>query len=161
MHHGSADRDCFATLHSLAGFEGADATCNFRTLRALLSPYKMKGQCSHSRVTVACETYTQAPRHGVVAHFMEVLSMTVPFNIRLLSAPRVLARFMVTNDKFGEFVGNTAYKTDSEKYGWSFVFLPMLSERQQREIQQVGAALFSSAKRAGKTIQQSPQELSI
>lgn len=44
---------------------------------------------------------------------------------------------MATNDKFGEFVGNTSYKTDSEKYGWSFVFLPMLSKRQQREIQQV------------------------
>lgn len=48
-----------------------------------------------------------------------------------------LGRFMVTNEKFGEFVGNTSYKTDSEKYGWSFVFLPMLSERQQREIKQV------------------------
>lgn len=46
-------------------------------------------------------------------------------------------RFMVTNERFGEFVGNTSYKTDSEKYGWSFVFLPMLSKRQQREIQQV------------------------
>lgn len=46
-------------------------------------------------------------------------------------------RIMVTNQKFGEFVGNTSYRTDSEKYGWSFVFLPMLSERQQREIQQV------------------------
>lgn len=44
---------------------------------------------------------------------------------------------MVTNEKFGEFVGHTSYKTDSEKYGWSFVFLPMLSKRQQREIQQV------------------------
>lgn len=47
---------------------------------------------------------------------------------------------MVTNEKFGEFVGNTSYKTDSEKYGWSFVFLPMLSKRQQREIQQVRAS---------------------
>lgn len=49
---------------------------------------------------------------------------------------RVL-RFMVTNEKFAEFVGNTSYETDSEKYGWSFVFLPMLSERQQLEIRQV------------------------
>lgn len=75
--------------------------------------------------------------------------MTVPFNIQLLSAPRVLARFMVTNDKFGEFVGNTSYKTDSEKYGWSFVFLPMLSERQQREIQQVGGGCFLPPKGQG------------
>eukprot|EP00752_Nemacystus_decipiens_P003405 g3151.t1 len=50
-------------------------------------------------------------------------------------------RFMVTNEKFGEFVGNTSYKTDSEKYGWSFVFLPMLSKRQQREIQQAVAGM--------------------
>ncbi|CAN0324192.1 unnamed protein product [Pylaiella littoralis] len=50
-------------------------------------------------------------------------------------------RFMVTNEKFGEFVGNTSYKTDSEKYGWSFVFLPMLSKRQQREIQQAAAGM--------------------
>lgn len=47
----------------------------------------------------------------------------------------------MTNERFGEFVGNTSYKTDSEKYGWSFVFLPMLSERQQREIQQVQLCL--------------------
>eukprot|EP00903_Cladosiphon_okamuranus_P014545 g13492.t1 len=50
-------------------------------------------------------------------------------------------RFMVTNEKFGEFVGNTSHKTDSERYGWSFVFLPMLSERQQREIQQAVAGM--------------------
>lgn len=58
--------------------------------------------------------------------------------IRLLTGMRDGVRFMVTNERFGEFVGNTSYKTDSEKYGWSFVFLPMLSMRQQREIQQVG-----------------------
>lgn len=64
----------------------------------------------------------------------------LPFRVfRLLTTGvRDGARFMVTNERFGEFVGNTSYKTDSEKYGWSFVFLPMLSMRQQREIQQVG-----------------------
>ncbi|CAN0252620.1 unnamed protein product, partial [Hapterophycus canaliculatus] len=47
---------------------------------------------------------------------------------------------MVTNENFAEFVGNTSYTTDSEKYGWSFVFLSMLSKRQQREIQQQAVA---------------------
>ncbi|CAM9833766.1 unnamed protein product [Scytosiphon promiscuus] len=49
-------------------------------------------------------------------------------------------RFMVTNERFAEFVGNTSYTTDSEKYGWSFVFLSMLSKRQQREIPQQAVA---------------------
>ena len=44
---------------------------------------------------------------------------------------------MVTNEKFAEFVESESYVTDSEKYGWSFVFLAMLSEKQEREIQQV------------------------
>ncbi|CBN75730.1 conserved unknown protein [Ectocarpus siliculosus] len=61
---------------------------------------------------------------------------------RLTSLPSFyIDRFMVTNERFGEFVGNTSYKTDSEKYGWSFVFLPMLSMRQQREIQQAVAGM--------------------
>ena len=28
----------------------------------------------------------------------------------------------VTNAEFSEFVGNTSFMTDSEKFGWSFVF---------------------------------------
>ncbi|CAM9619725.1 unnamed protein product [Ascophyllum nodosum] len=50
-------------------------------------------------------------------------------------------RYMVTNERFAEFVGNTSHVTTSEKYGWSFVFLLMLSERQKREIQQAVAGL--------------------
>lgn len=48
-------------------------------------------------------------------------------------------RYMVTNERFAEFVGNTSHVTTSEKYGWSFVFLLMLSEQQNREITQVRA----------------------
>lgn len=46
------------------------------------------------------------------------------------------ARYMVTNQDFGAFVRNTSYVTDSEKYGWSFVFILMLSEEQRRTIPQ-------------------------
>ena len=44
---------------------------------------------------------------------------------------------MVTNEKFSKFVTSTFHVTDSEKYGWSFVFLAMLSKKQEREIEQV------------------------
>jgi formylglycine-generating enzyme required for sulfatase activity len=34
----------------------------------------------------------------------------------------------VTNQQFAEFIHATGYKTDAEKFGWSFVFYEMLSE---------------------------------
>ncbi|CAM9170502.1 unnamed protein product [Discosporangium mesarthrocarpum] len=48
-------------------------------------------------------------------------------------------RYMVTTERFSEFVGNTSYVTDSEKYGWSFVFHLMLSKRQLERITQAVA----------------------
>lgn len=48
----------------------------------------------------------------------------------------LMNRHMVTNEDFRAFVRSTSYVTDSEKYGWSFVFLDLLSERQKREIEQ-------------------------
>eukprot|EP00904_Undaria_pinnatifida_P013909 jgi/Undpi1/9649/HiC_scaffold_27.g12105.m1 len=50
-------------------------------------------------------------------------------------------RFMVTNEKFSKFVTSTFHVTDSEKYGWSFVFLAMLSKKQEREIEQAVAGM--------------------
>lgn len=43
----------------------------------------------------------------------------------------------MTNQDYQEFVEDTSYKTDSEKYGWSFVFILMLSEEQKRTIPEV------------------------
>lgn len=37
-------------------------------------------------------------------------------------APFFIDEATVTNEKFRKFVEDTAYKTDAEKYGWSFVF---------------------------------------
>ncbi len=36
----------------------------------------------------------------------------------------------VTNEAFNAFVNETGYKTDSEKYGWSFVFFGQLTPKQ-------------------------------
>src|SRR5699024_7449083 len=33
----------------------------------------------------------------------------------------------VTNKEFATFIQDTAYKTDAERYGWSFVFYALLS----------------------------------
>jgi formylglycine-generating enzyme required for sulfatase activity len=33
-----------------------------------------------------------------------------------------ISRCAVTNEEFGNFVGRTGYKTESERFGWSFVF---------------------------------------
>lgn len=39
-----------------------------------------------------------------------------------------IALFTVTNKQFGKFVRATGYKTDAEKFGWSFVFAGLLPE---------------------------------
>jgi len=36
--------------------------------------------------------------------------------------PFYLDRFPVTNERFQEFISATAYKTEAERFGWSFVF---------------------------------------
>jgi formylglycine-generating enzyme required for sulfatase activity len=36
--------------------------------------------------------------------------------------PFAIDKFPVTNRRFGEFVGATRYRTDAERFGWSFVF---------------------------------------
>jgi sulfatase modifying factor 1 len=33
-----------------------------------------------------------------------------------------LDRYPVTNQSFGEFISATGYKTEAEKFGWSFIF---------------------------------------
>lgn len=41
----------------------------------------------------------------------------------------------VTNLQFKEFVEATNYKTDAEKYGWSFVFYKLLTEKNAKAVQ--------------------------
>jgi len=43
----------------------------------------------------------------------------------------------VTNAQFAEFVKATGYKTDAEKYGWSFVFHMLLSPWQAKQVKEV------------------------
>ncbi|MFC7392092.1 formylglycine-generating enzyme family protein [Scopulibacillus cellulosilyticus] len=45
-------------------------------------------------------------------------------------------RFAVTNAKFAEFVSATSYKTDAEKFGWSFVFYKLISKKTARKVKQ-------------------------
>ena len=40
----------------------------------------------------------------------------------------------VTNAQFREFVRATKYKTDAEKFGWSFVLEPLVDERVKKTI---------------------------
>jgi sulfatase modifying factor 1 len=44
-------------------------------------------------------------------------------------SPFAIAPYAVTNQAFAEFVAATAYVTDAERYGWSFVFELLLSAR--------------------------------
>nr|WP_314064664.1 formylglycine-generating enzyme family protein [uncultured Vagococcus sp.] len=48
-----------------------------------------------------------------------------------------IAATTVTNAEFQQFVRATGYQTDSEKFGWSFVFHAFLSEDQQRRSQKM------------------------
>src|SRR5699024_3994767 len=45
----------------------------------------------------------------------------------------------VTNAEFQRFIHETHYVTDAEKYGWSFVFYKLLSEKQLSSSQQLSA----------------------
>jgi sulfatase modifying factor 1 len=48
--------------------------------------------------------------------------------------PFVIACHTVSNLQFGDFVRETGYTTDAERYGWSFVFEGLLSENRKREL---------------------------
>lgn len=45
----------------------------------------------------------------------------------------------VTNFQFDEFIKSTNYKTEAERFGWSFVFYGLLSEEDQKSDYQVAA----------------------
>jgi len=46
-------------------------------------------------------------------------------------APFFIDATTVTNQQFAEFIDATHYKTDAEKFGWSFVFYGLLSEKER------------------------------
>lgn len=49
----------------------------------------------------------------------------------------LIDQYAVTNRKFKDFVEDTNYKTDAEKYGWSFVFYKLISEKTAKKVKQV------------------------
>lgn len=42
----------------------------------------------------------------------------------------------VTNKDFSKFIEDTGYKTDAQKFGWSFVFYKLISEETAKNVQQ-------------------------
>jgi len=51
----------------------------------------------------------------------------------------LLDRFAVTNEEFMHFVKETGYRTEAEKFGWSFVFYQLIPPHAALEVQQVAA----------------------
>nr|WP_262380698.1 formylglycine-generating enzyme family protein [Bacillus infantis] len=49
-------------------------------------------------------------------------------------------KYAVSNKQFKEFIEDTNYQTDAEKYGWSFVFHLLLSEETAAKVTQAPAA---------------------
>ncbi len=47
-----------------------------------------------------------------------------------------MARFPVTNQRFGRFVAETGYRTEAERFGWSFVFWAHIPRERIRELVQ-------------------------
>lgn len=45
-------------------------------------------------------------------------------------APFLMDETTVTNQEFSDFVADTGYVTDAEQYGWSFVFVALLSDEE-------------------------------
>lgn len=52
-------------------------------------------------------------------------------------SPFYLDPYAVTNKQFKEFVDDTGYRTDAEKYGWSFVFHLFVSEETRKRVDAV------------------------
>jgi formylglycine-generating enzyme len=50
-----------------------------------------------------------------------------------------IAAYTVTNAQFGEFVRDTGYETDAERFNWSFVFFGLVTEEVRRKVQRVPA----------------------
>ena len=48
--------------------------------------------------------------------------------------PFWMDRFPVTNELFAQFVRDTAYKTESERFGWSFVFWAHIPKQQFQQL---------------------------
>jgi formylglycine-generating enzyme len=50
-----------------------------------------------------------------------------------------IAAYTVTNAQFGEFVRQTSYETDAERFNWSFVFAALVTEEVKRRVQRLPA----------------------
>jgi len=53
-------------------------------------------------------------------------------------APFWIDETLVTNGQFAEFVQATGYRTDAEKFGWSYVFHLFVDERERRRLYVTG-----------------------
>lgn len=51
--------------------------------------------------------------------------------------PFYIDPYAVTNEQFAAFIKETGYKTDAEKFGWSYVFHLLLSEEEYKKVQNV------------------------
>ena len=51
--------------------------------------------------------------------------------------PFAIDIYAVTNRKFKEFVNQTSYVTDAEKYGWSFVFHLLINEPKKLQVESI------------------------
>lgn len=54
--------------------------------------------------------------------------------------PFLMDSHTVTNEEFAQFVKETGYITEAERFGWSFVFYQFIARDIQVEVQQVAAA---------------------
>ena len=46
----------------------------------------------------------------------------------------LIDQFPVTNEQFDDFIEKTGYKTEAEKFGWSFVFYQLVSEKTKKNV---------------------------
>lgn len=56
---------------------------------------------------------------------------------RVTLNPFYIDPFAVTNAQFMEFIEQTGYKTEAERYGWSFVFYSFVSGETKRHVREV------------------------
>jgi sulfatase modifying factor 1 len=56
-------------------------------------------------------------------------------------SPFAIDIYAVTNQQFNEFVEETGYLTDAERYGWSFVFHLLVSDEMKMKVSQNGGAM--------------------
>ena len=93
--------------------------------RLPVSPYDAmlpRGTICDSMIEISAGAYRMGSEDS------DVFSEDGEGPVRVVELPAfMIDAFAVSNEVFGKFVASTGYRTDAERYGWSFVFVAFVT----------------------------------